>query len=297
MRLRFFLLVFIVALFLNAHLSAPISHALSASTHGCAPPIPPPVPGSPLPTPAIPGRLLINEVLSLPQSRWNCSEQVNTYSINNDSWVELYNPQSQPSNLYAAHASFDTGPNTLPSYLPLGAAIAAHGYLVLFPSVFSGTLIIKANLRLIIAGVTIDQVNIPSLPIDQSYARIPDGSKFWHITNTPTIDASNNASQPGPLASPTASSPNQGPSGSGYSTPTTLPVVGTQPAWSNLQFPRPATAATVDVNSTPTTLTTSPTLTVPVNESWDIHRRILLTALMVALALMLFWCWRLFSNP
>ena len=113
MRLRFFLLLFIVALFLNAHLSAPISHALSASTHGCAPPIPPPVPGSPLPTPAIPGRLLINEVLSLPQSRWNCSEQVNTYSISSDSWVELYNPQSQASNLYAAHASFDTGPNSI----------------------------------------------------------------------------------------------------------------------------------------------------------------------------------------
>ncbi len=168
---------------------------------------------------------------------------------------------------------------------------------MLFPSVFSGTLIIKANLRLIIAGVTIDQVNIPSLPIDQSYARITDGSKFWHITNTPTIDASNNPSPPGPLASPTTSSPNQGPSGSGYSTPTTLPVAGTQPAWSNLQFPTPATAATVDVNSTPTTLTTSPTLTVPVNDGWDIQRRILLTALMVALALMLFWCWRLFSTP
>src|SRR5260370_277580 len=29
----------LVTLFLNAHLSAPISHAFSASTHGCAPPI------------------------------------------------------------------------------------------------------------------------------------------------------------------------------------------------------------------------------------------------------------------
>ncbi|HEX6109763.1 MAG TPA: hypothetical protein VFZ02_10170, partial [Ktedonobacteraceae bacterium] len=280
-----------------AHVSAPISHALSGSIHACAPPIPPPVPGSPLPTPAIRGRLLINEVLSLPQSRWNCSEQDNTFSINNDSWVELYNPQSQPSNLYAAHASFDTGPNTLPSYLPLGAVIAPHGYLVLFPSVFSGTLIIKANLRLIIAGVTIDQVNIPSLPIDQSYARIPDGSNFWQITNTPTIDASNKASQLSPQGSPTASSPNQGPASSGYSTPTTLPVAGMQPAWSNLQFPTRVTATNADVNSTPTRLTTSPTLTVPVNDGWDIHRRILLTALMVALALMLFWCWRLFSTP
>jgi hypothetical protein len=270
-RLRFFLVLFLVFFIVIVILNTHISHIAYASTHGCAPLIPPPVPGSPVPAPASPGIVLINEVLSMPGSNWICPEQNKTISINNDSWVELYNPKSQPFNLYAAHASFDTGPNTLPSYLPLGAVIAPHGYLVLFPSVFSGTLIIKANLRLIIAGVTINQINIPSLPIDQSYARIADGSNFWHITNTPTIDATNNASQPGPLASPTASSPNQGPSGSGYSTPITLPVAGTQPAWSNLQFPRPATAATVDVNSTATTLTASPALAVPVSDGWDIR--------------------------
>jgi hypothetical protein len=292
-RLRFFLALIIVTLFLNAYLS----HASSGSSHGCAPHIPPPVPGNPVPTPAIPGRLVINEVLSLPESTWNCSEQDNSFSINNDSWVELYNPQSQPYNLFAAHASFDTGPNTLTVYLPLGAAIAPHGYLVLFPSVFSDTLIIKANLRLMIAGVIIDQISIPTLPLDQSYARIPDGSNFWQITNTPTIDARNHASQLSPQVSPTASSPNQDLAGSGYSTPTTLPVAGMQPAWSNLQFPTRVTAATAEMNSTPTTLTTSPTLSVPVNYGWDIHRRILLTVLMVALALMLFWCWRLFSTP
>ena len=297
MRLRFFLTLIIVTLFLNAHPSAYISHASSANSHGCAPLIPPPVSGTPVPTPAIPGRLLINEVLSLPESTWNCSEQDKSFSINDDSWVELYNPQSQPYNLYAAHASFDTGPNTLPDYLPLGAAIAPHGYLVLFPSVFSGTLIIKANLRLMIAGVTIDQISIPTLPLDQSYARIPDGSNFWQITNTPTIDARNNASQLSTQVSLTASSPNQDLAGSGYSTPTTLPVAGMQPVWSNLQFPTRVTAATAEMNSTPTTLTTSPTLSVPVNDGWDIHRRILLTVLMVALALMLFWCWRLFSTP
>src|SRR5439155_6237372 len=140
-----------------------------------------------------PGSLRINEVLSMPGSTWNCSESGKSFSLSDDSWVELYNPQSQPYNLYAAHASFDTGPNTLPFYLPLGAVIAPHGYLVLFPSVFSGTLL-KTNLRLIVAGVTIDQINIPSLPIDQSFARIPNGSNLWQITNTPTIDASNSTS-------------------------------------------------------------------------------------------------------
>jgi len=299
-RLRFLLTLIIVMLFLNAHLSEHTAHALSVSSHGCAPLIPPAVPGTPIPTPAIPGRLLINEVLSLPESSWNCSEQNKAFSINNDSWVELYNPQSQPYNLYAAHASFDTGPNTLPDYLPLGAAIAPHGYLVLFPSVFSGILIIKANLRLIISGVTIDQISIPTLSPDQSYARIPDGSNSWQITDTPTIDARNNPSQlspQSPQVSPTTSSPNQALTGSGNSTPTTLPVTGMQPAWSNLQFPSRVTTANVEMNSTPTTVSMTPTLSVHVNEDWDIHRRILLTVLMVALAIMLFWCWRLFSTP
>ena len=292
MRLRFFLALFLVMFFLISHFSTLISHASSVSTHGCAPLIPPSVPGSPLPAPAIPGKLLINEVLSLPGSRWNCSEPKNTYSITSDSWVELYNPQSQPYNLYTAHATFDIGSNTTPFYLPLGAVIAPHGYLVLFPSMFSGTLI-KANVRLLIGGVTIDQINIPSLPIDQSYARIPDGSNLWQITNTPTIDSSNNTSQLNPVVSPTSSSPNQGPAGSGYATSTPAPIIGTQTIWNSLQFPTPV------VIETPVTKQTAAyplPLSPSVNDGWDTPHRILITTLIVTLALMLFWCWRLFTN-
>src|SRR5207245_895193 len=140
-RLRIFLALFLVTFFLISHFSMLISYASSASTHGCAPLVPPLVPGSPLPAPAIPGKLLINEVLSLPGSRWNCSEPQNTYSITRDSWIELYNPQSQPYNLYTAHATIETGSGTTPFYLPVGSVIAPHGYLVLFPSMFSGTLL------------------------------------------------------------------------------------------------------------------------------------------------------------
>jgi hypothetical protein len=285
-RLRFFTALLVVALFLNAH----TSHASSANTHGCAPPIPPPVPGSPVPAPAIPGNLLINEVLTMPGSTWNCSEPNKTFSLSSDSWVELYNPQNQPFNLYAAHASFDTGPNTITDYFPLGASIASHGYLVLFPAVYSGTFIIGTNLRLIIAGVTIDQINIPMLPTDQSYARIPDRSKFWQITNTPTIDAANTVSQSSPIASP----PNQGPRGNGNATSTPATGTATQPAWSNLQFPTPVATATSAVNPT---LATTPMTSASVIDGWGTARRILLTSLAVALALMLFWCWQLFSTP
>lgn len=286
MRLRFFTAL-LIALFLNTN----TPHASSASTHGCAPLIPPPVPGSLAPAPATPGILLINEVLSMPGSTWNCSDLNKTFSISNDSWVELYNPQNQPFNLYAVHASFDTGPNTSVYYFPFGAAIAAHGYLVLFPAVYSDTLLIGANLRLLIAGVTIDQVTVPALPVDQSYARIPDGSNTWRVTNTPTIDASNMASQVGPT--PTSTSSNQEPGGYGNTSSTPTLVTGTQPAWSNLQLPTQVATFTSDVNPA---LITSPASSVPASDGWDTPRRILLTVLAVALALMLFWCWRLFSS-
>jgi hypothetical protein len=291
-RLRFVLATFLVLFFVTSQFSTLISHALPVSTHGCAPLIPPSVPGSPLPAPAIPGKLLINEVLSLPGSRWNCSEPQNTYSITSDSWIELYNPQSQPYNLYASHATFEIDSSTKPFYLPLGSAIAPHGYLVLFPSMFSGTLI-HANVSLLIEGVTIDQINIPSLPVDHSYARIPDGSNRWQITNTPTVDSSNNMTQPGQLVSPTVSSPSQGPAGSGFATSTPAPIIGTQAVWKSLQFPTPASIVTPI--SKPTVANTS-SLSTPVNNGWDTPHRILFTTLIIALAVMLFWCWRLFTN-
>jgi len=286
-RLRFFIASLLVALFLNAN----ISLASPASMHPCAPPIPQTVPGSPIPAPAVPGKLLINEVLTNPNSTWNCSEINQTFSLANDSWIELYNPQDQPYNLYEAHASFDTGPNTLPYYLPLGASIAAHGHLVLFPGSYTGALITGADLRLIIAGIIIDSVNIPALPRDQSYARIPDGSNSWQITNTPTIGASNMASHLS--TTPTASSSGQGPGGYGKAALTPTLTTGTQTAWSNLQFPTPVApiaTTTLVVNSTSITPQ-------PINNEGDTLRRILLPTLEVALALILFWFWRLFGTP
>ena len=68
------------------------------SVHGCAPHIPPAVPGSPMPAPATPGIIRINEALLVPHSIWNCSEAT-AYSLTDDMWIELYNPQNQPFNL------------------------------------------------------------------------------------------------------------------------------------------------------------------------------------------------------
>ncbi len=280
-----------ITLFLIA--AAP--YTSSANTqHGCASPIPPPVAGPLVPAPAAPGSVLINEVLPVPGSNWNCSETNKTFSLKTDSWVEFYNPHNQPYNLYAVQARFDNASSSLPPYnFPIGAAIAPHGYLVLFPDTYTNILLAGAVLRLVIAGVTIDQVTLPAVPSDHSYARIPDGSNTWQITNTPTIDTGNMPSQVSPT--PVSSSPNQGSGVSGNngnSSSTPILVTGTQPAWSNLQLPAPALAATPAISSTPES---SVLLPAPASNGVDLPRRLLLTVLAVGLALTSLWCWRLFN--
>lgn len=261
----------------------------STGGHACAPPAPRPVAGSPVTPSATPGIVLINEVLNNPGSTWNCAETGGAWSLQTDSWVELYNPRNQAFNLYIAHASLYAGPFTF--YFPFGASIAAYGFLVVFPNSYSGMLNAGNNLRLVFAGVAIDQVSIPALAQDESYARIPDGSPNWQITNNPTIDASNLASS---QATPTPSTNHgSGSSGNGQNQPTPTLVSGKQPAWSKLQLPTD-TASSTQVANTP--LVSSPTAQAT-GGSWDTTRRILLTVLIIALALSLFWCWKLFSAP
>ena len=268
------------------------------AAHGCAPSTPPSVPGSPAPAPATQGVVLINEVLLNPQTRWNCSEPGSTFS-DQDAWVELYNPQNQSFNLYAAHAYLDSGPTTNPYYFPFGASIAAHGFLVVFPRIDATFVLTETStIRLLISGVTIDQVIVPKLAGDQSYARIADGASKWQITNTPTIDASNNSSQP--TSTPTSSSTStgnqgHGGQGNGGTTKTNTPIVdGTQPAWVGLRLPTPTPVPgiTPTVSGSSTPLPSSP---LPTSSGLDTPWRIVLTTLLaIALVLTLFWCWRLF---
>jgi hypothetical protein len=91
----------------------------------------------------------------------------------------------------------------LRTIFPFGAAIAAHGYLVLFPNTYADILTAGAKLRWFIAGVTIDQ-----------------GSP------TPASTSTNQGSSVGVDSN-----------GNSNSTPTL--ITGTQPAWSKLQLPTP----------------------------------------------------------
>ena len=260
----------------------------STGGHGCASPVPPGIPGSPAPAPAASGVVVFNEVLLTPHSTWNCSEGSGTYFAASDSWIEFYNTQNEPYNLYSARAFIDSGPNTNPYYFPFAASIAAHSYLVVFPYMSGSFSTTKtATLRLLISNVVIDQVTVPALGPDQSYARTSDGAPSWAITSTPTIDASNTS-----LITPTA-----GVSGVLPGTPSATQVIasGTQPAWKKLLMPTPTSQ--LALLSSPVPTTTAPSQansTGPITSSLSLTQQIILTLLIVALGVTLFLGWRVF---
>lgn len=271
----------VVALFLSIGLS----RSFASTGHNCAPYPPPLLTGTLVNPAATPGTLFINEVLLQPHSIWNCSETGGYFSTR-DAWIELYNPQNQPLNLYAAHTFIDMGSVSGSYYLPVGSAIAASGFLVLFPF-YNATFRPTASMtfRLVIGTTVIDQVAVPALGPDQSYARTTDGGPAWQITAAPTIDASNGTAPVTPVS--------QGSGGSSTATPgssNNAIASGTQPAWGKLQLPGTTTVTPITkINFTPTTLIT------PASSSTgglDIGRRIALTLIVIALVLLLFACWK-----
>ena len=283
----FLLLSCLLCLTLPAH---------GAQTHGCAPDTPPTVPGTPITS----GTVQINEVLTRPNSKWNCSGPSN-------SWVELYNSQSQPIDLYAQHTLLaindEQGPDEY--ILPFGTAIPAKGFLVLFSlehvaATSIGSVVLAMN------NNAVDQVSVPPLQADQSYARIPDGTGNWQIVDQPTIDNSNDtagqtttpATALTPTPTPTSTPRGTGSNGSGGSS--TPGGLGTQPAWGKVQLPPGVTptdaAATPADSSTP--LSSQPQ-NPPVAQNggsngWQIA---LIVTFVLLLLGILTWCWRLFRAP
>ena len=289
----------------------PSFFVFAATKHGCAPVTPPTVPGTLVQPSATHGSLFINEALLTPHSTWNCSE-VGVYSTTNDTWIEIYNVQNQPFDLYSVHTSIDSGPNTNPFYLPFGSSIAPHGFLVVFPRLDPNFLATETStLRLLIGGIPVDEVSIPALGEDLSYARIPNGGSTWVITSVPTIDANNALSVVLPTPTRTkaeatataratsgrskGSGSSHGSSGGTYGNGSSSgsgnsqqQVDGVQPTWNSLKYPD-------KITTIPSTGTQSSSVAVPVNNNdQDIPRKILLTLLVIAFSAALFWCWRLF---
>ena len=286
-----------LVVFLLAGITMPLfasTYTTYAAGHGCAQPVPPGIPGNPSPAPAASGVIVINEVLLTPHSTWNCSEN-GAYFATTDSWIELYNTQNQPYNLYSAHAAIADNTNTSMYFMPFGASIAAHSYLVLFPytnALFKETT--TPTLKLIVNNVVVDQVAVPLLGPDQSYARTSDGASTWQVSTLPTIDASNTS-----LLTLTSVAGGGG-SGSGSGSggvviptpdPTKVLVNGRQPQWSTMQFPPTTTVTAVTLLQSPSSTTSTIS-----NAGLDTLRRVLLTVLVIALAITLFWCWWLFKS-
>lgn len=282
---------------------APQTNVVSAATgHNCAPPVPPGIPGSPQPAPAASGVIDINEILVVPHSTWNCSEH-GTYFFTTDSWIELYDTQNQPYNLYSAHAVIDCGPTTNQFAFPFGASIAAHGYLVVFPYTdFFFTKTSTSTFRLLINGVVVDQVTIPKLGRDQSYARTTDGAPTWIVSTAPTIDASNTS-----LATPTPTPQSSGGGGSGgsgsgsgsgsHGTGESVHF-GTSPDWKALQLPtqQVTSTQTPDMQAGGTIAPSLPTVGTSSAGGLDASRRYIVTGLLLALGAALWWRWRMFRK-
>ncbi len=283
--------------------------------HGCAPNTPPPVAGTPIPPPSTPGSVWINEVLSNPKTNWNCADPPNSVSASMDSWIELYNPQSQALDLYAVHTeiSLDGGSNWY--LLPFGSAIAAGGFLVVFPLEGNSVAPPPAwNVVLAFASTNsiVDQANTPLLLPDQSYARVPDGSANWQLVGAPTIDASNNAS-----GQPVTATPTKIPRATNTPKPTKVPKPGrgsgpgsssaggaggdqpgnsgTQPAGNQLQLPSSVTTSSTTPGTGTMSLAGQGPPSAP-NTPLDVWHIVLLVALFLLFGSMLAGCWRLFRS-
>jgi hypothetical protein len=277
--------------------------ALAAPNVNCANPTPPNS-GSTAPS-ATPSVVVINEVLTSPQSQWTCTGKPN-YTPNQESgwakyaWVEIYNPQNQPLDLYAAHATFFYETQSTQQHqfysLPFGSTIAAHGFLVFFPftNLFSNGYTQISSVRLTISQTVIDQVSLPPLAVDTSYARIPDGSNHWQITATPTIASSNTISNgastptPKPKSTHTRSTrtSNDGPS-------TDTPNPGVQPTWSALRLPSSESnnAETQQRNSS----LSSADSNAPA-DAFDFLKNTLLALFTILFIFTLLWGWRLYRK-
>jgi hypothetical protein len=262
----------------------------------CVDPVPPNSGISAPPAPATPGIVVINEVLSSPQSGWNCAAP-DKKSPQGDAWIEIYNLQDQPLDLYAARTSIDQGEHTQPYTLPFGSIITAYGFLVVFPFTDSTSL---SPIRLTISTVVIDEVSPPPLAADTSYARVPDGSNNWQVMTIPTIGSSNissdqNIAETTKIANSTRTSSHTTKPKSSTNTRgdgTDAANTGAQPTWSALRLPSSeannAAMDNITQNNTPSSASSA--------DSFGFLSKILLTLFIVVLLFAFLGGWRFYKR-
>lgn len=311
--MRFLAIVCLIGLLLSVAISSKTS--VEASSNTCiSPNTLLTVTGTPTALTANQPSVVFNEVLPFPYFKWNCDSQTSP-NLLLDTWVELYNLTGQPLDLYK-HICVDTGSSTAVACLPIDSIIPAHSFFTFFPYLINNNFLIKgdSDLRLLLDGVPIDQVHIPVLPRDVSYARLPDGTGKWQPDTNPTINASN-AIMTSPSPTPThlqkkqeskSKAAAQGrkkyarntgsqnidaqitTSTTSNENPHVQNDLGKQAQWRNLQFPS-SLASPSALSRTEDSHSSSPSIPVE-----NIPQNILFSLMGIAGLLSLWWGWRYF---
>lgn len=117
-------------------------------------------------------------------------------STGSPDWIELYNPNSQAVDV-SGYLLYDASTVTNKYSIPGGSVIPANGFLVI--NCDDG--VTGANFKLSSGGeyvtfekpdgTLIESITFPALTSNTSYARIPDGSANFQISNNPTQGAPN----------------------------------------------------------------------------------------------------------
>ncbi|HJN72851.1 MAG TPA: lamin tail domain-containing protein [Myxococcota bacterium] len=112
-------------------------------------------------------------------------------------WVELFNPTSEEIDLSTWEITDDAENDVLAWRLPEDISIAAGGYFLIWCD--NGADGLHTDFQLSQGehitiyselGLRVDEVEVPSLIVDQAAARIPDGWSTWEAQD-PTPEASN----------------------------------------------------------------------------------------------------------
>ncbi len=117
----------------------------------------------------------------------------------NPDWIEIYNPNASSVDMsgYKVYALAGKNGTKTKKALPAGTTIAAKGYMAVvvndtvsatgFDLSAAGETVWLENA----AGSVIDNVLYPSLGVDSSYARKPDGAATWAVVTPPTRAGAN----------------------------------------------------------------------------------------------------------
>ena len=139
------------------------------------------------------GNVVINELL--PKNSMYGSDQDGQF----DDWVELYNLSNQNLDISGYYLT-DSKKNLTKWKFPEGTILKMNAYLIVWADKDTTQMGLHTNFKLSSTGENvllltpeqevIDEVKFPAVDIEQSYARIPNGTGNF-VWSTPTFNAEN----------------------------------------------------------------------------------------------------------